>query len=111
MATPKVNVSTSKWEPVMTDVPQGFIRGQILFNIFISDKDCEIEWTLNKLARKTKPRSVVHSSQGRMPARESQRAREKYVHVNIMEFNKIKCKSCTWVRAIPMSLQTGGQMD
>ncbi|XP_009952554.1 PREDICTED: histone-arginine methyltransferase CARM1-like [Leptosomus discolor] len=52
MATSRVTGSMSKWTPVMNDVPQGV--PQILFNVFISGPDSEIECTLSKFADEPK---------------------------------------------------------
>ncbi|KAK4816695.1 hypothetical protein QYF61_020579 [Mycteria americana] len=92
-----VNVSTSKWEPVTSGVPQGSILVPILFNSFINYIDSGIECTLSRFADDTKPSVVVHSLQGRDASQRDLDRLEEWAHVNVIKSNKAKCKSCTWL--------------
>ncbi|PKU28660.1 rna-directed dna polymerase from mobile element jockey-like [Limosa lapponica baueri] len=49
-----VDSAMSKWKPVMSGIPQGFVLGLVLFNVFVGNRDSEIECTLSKLADDTK---------------------------------------------------------
>ena len=40
-----VNGSMSRWRPVMSGIPQGLVFRSVLFNIFVGNKDSEIECT------------------------------------------------------------------
>ena len=60
-----INVFYSGWWPVTSGVPQGSIRGSMLFNIFINDLHVVIENTLTRFADDTKLSGEVHTSEGK----------------------------------------------
>jgi len=61
-----VNDSVSKWRPVKSGAPQRSVLGpvKLLFNIFFSNMDREIECTLQKFAKDTKLCGVVNTLEG-----------------------------------------------
>ena len=81
----------------------------ILFSIFVRDMDSRIECTLSKFVDNTKLCGAVDVLEGRDAVQSDLDRLERWACVNLMRFNKAKCKVLQWVGAIP-STNTGWGM-
>ena len=87
-----VNGSMSGWRLMMSDIPQESELRLVLFNIFISDIDSGIECTLSKFVNDTKLCGAVNMPEGLDAIQRDLDRLEQRAHVNLMRFNKAKCK-------------------
>ena len=94
----------------MSGVPQRLVLGVVLFNIFINNIDSGIKRTLSKLVGDTKLGGAVDTIEGRDAIQRDLDRLERWIHVNLVRFNKAKCKMLHLVRAIPDMCILGGEL-
>lgn len=90
-----VNGSVSIWKPATRSAPQGSVLGPELPNIFISDTGSGIAWyiqLLSKFEDGTKLSDAVDTLEGQDVIQKDPDRLKKQAHVNVLEFNKTKCK-------------------
>jgi len=87
-----INGLMSKWRLMMSGVPQRLVSGLALFIIFVGDRNNGIECTFSKFANDTKLCGAIDTLEGRDTIQSNLDRLERWACVNLMKFNKAKCK-------------------
>ncbi|TRZ26216.1 hypothetical protein HGM15179_000828 [Zosterops borbonicus] len=74
------------------NVHGGSVLGLAVFNIFVDDMDSGIESSLSKFSVDTELCGAVNTLEGRDAIKKELDRVERWVHVNLMEFNNARCK-------------------
>ncbi|PKU48758.1 rna-directed dna polymerase from mobile element jockey-like [Limosa lapponica baueri] len=82
----------AEWRLVMGGIPQGSVLGLVLFNIFVGNMDRQGLSHLSKFAGDTKLCHVANMLEGRDILQRDLDRLERWACVNLMKFNKAKCK-------------------
>ncbi|GAB0185663.1 cAMP-dependent protein kinase inhibitor alpha [Grus japonensis] len=94
----------------MTGFPQGSVLGLALFNTFVSDMDSGIECTLSKFANNSKLCGGVDTLEGTDAIQRDLDRLERWACVNVIKFNKAKCKVLHMGRGNPKhNYRLGGE--
>ena len=83
--------------------------GLVLFNISSIDTDSGTESTLSNFANDTKLSNAVNTLEGREAIQRDLDRLEKLTHVNLMSFNKAKCKVLNLGQGSPRYLYKLGE--
>ena len=93
----------------MSSVTQGSVLGPMLFNIFVDDLDRGIDSSLSKFSDDTKLSVTVNKTKRKHDIQRDLDKLEK-IYVNVMRFNKAKCKALYLGQSNPRYIYRLGEL-
>lgn len=86
------NGPISRWRPVTSGIPQESVLGLVFFSIFIRDTDSGIKCSISRFADDAKLSGAVDIIEGKGIIQKDPYRLKKWVHINLMRFNRAKYK-------------------
>ena len=91
----------SRWRPVTGGIPQGSVLRPVLFSLFTSDINSGIKCILSKFVNDIKLCGATNMPEGWDAIQRDPDRLEQWDQVDLMRFDRSKCKVLHWGHGIP----------